>query len=97
MTGGHVVGALVRDNYQHPGFIDTGGECSTAAIWLAGLWESFETQINFGGVAAWHHRPPGDAGTGVRYCTEGMIFAAGTSQPSRVGGQGMAMNQSKAM
>jgi hypothetical protein len=26
------------------------------------------------------------------YCTDGMILAAGTSQPRRVGGQGIAMN-----
>jgi hypothetical protein len=30
------------------------------------------------------------------YCTDGMILAAGTRWPSRVGGQGIAMNQSNA-
>jgi len=75
--------------------MDTGHGRAAAAILLITLWNWPTSRTKFGGVAPRHH-PGKGAGTGVPYCTDGMNFAAGTSCPSRLGGQGIAMNQSKA-
>ena len=76
--------------------MDTGPPCPPGAIFLIYLWNCLTTQTNLAGVAWPHHRPADAPVSGSGYCTEGMILAAGTSWPSRLGGQGMAMNQSKA-
>jgi hypothetical protein len=77
--------------------MDTSPPRRPGAILLIILWNCLTTQTNLAGVAWPHHRPDGAPVFRSGYCTEGMILAAGTSWPSRLGGQGMAINQSKAM
>ena len=93
---GHGCCRIGKGKYQDCGFIDTGRAAATGAILLVFLWNSPSGRTNSAGVASPHHRRRRRRYPGPVYCTDGIIFAAGTSWPSRLGGQGMAMNQSKA-